>query len=119
MIETQEQASELTLKNSKAKFVPTLAAFYNLQSVYSSNKDVIKLSNSFEWTRSQVLGFSLNMPIFNSLKKVRVVQQAQLDLDKTQIAKEQVSEGLKLKAKSAKSAFSFYQTAYRLRRNRC
>ncbi len=109
MIETQEKASKLTLRNSKAKFLPTLAAFYNLQKVYSSNDDVIRSLNEFEWTRSQTVGISLNMPIFNSMKKVRVVQQAQLDFDKTQVAKEQISEGLKLQAKSAKSDFSFYQ----------
>ncbi len=110
MIETQEEASKLTLRNSKAKFLPTIGAFYTLQNVYSSNDNAMKISDSFAWTRSQILGLSINVPIFNSLKKVRVVQQAQLDFDKTQVAKTQISEGLKLNAKSAKSDFSFYQT---------
>ncbi len=110
MIETQESASMLTLKNAKAKFLPTISAFYTLQKVYSSDENVISLSNSFDWTRSQILGLSLNIPIFNSFKKVRVVQQAQLDFDKMQVAKDQISESLKLNAKSAKSDFAFYQT---------
>jgi outer membrane protein TolC len=110
ILKTQEEASKLTLKNAKAQFLPTLSAFYNLQQVYSSDEDKITFGGGFEWTRSQIIGFSFKMPIFNSMKKFRVVEQAQLDFDKTQVAKEQVKESLSLAAKTAKSDYSFYRS---------
>lgn len=108
LLETQEKLSEMALKNEKAKYFPTISAFYSFQ--WNAFRDDFNFFNFNEnWFRTQILGININMPIFTSGVQKAKVAQASIALEQVQNAKIQASQGLAVEEASAKSALD---TAY-------
>jgi len=108
ILSTTEKLSEMALKNEKAKYLPTITAFYTFQ--WNAMRDAFNFFNSSErWYRTQVLGVNMSIPIFQSGRQNAKVQQAFIALKQAQNAKRQVSQGLVLEAARAEAAF---ETAY-------
>jgi outer membrane protein len=108
LLETQEKLSEMALKNEKAKYFPTISAFYSFQ--WNAFRDDFNFFNFNEnWFRTQILGININMPIFTSGVQKAKVAQASIALEQAQNAKIQASQGLAVEEASARSALD---TAY-------
>ena len=108
LLETQEKLTEMALKNEKAQYWPTITAFYTFQ--WMAMRDSFNFLNFHEnWYRTQMLGFNINFPIFQSGMRKAKVAQASIALKQAQTAKEQASQGLKLQAAQAKAELN---TAY-------
>jgi outer membrane protein TolC len=102
LLETQEKLSEMALKNEKAKYFPTISAFYSFQ--WNAFRDDFNFFNFNEnWFRTQILGININMPIFTSGVQKAKVAQASIALKQAQNAKIQASQGLAVEAASARS----------------
>ena len=102
LLETQERLSEMALKNEKAQYWPTISAFYTFQ--WNAFRDSFNFFNFDEnWFRTQLLGFNINFPIFQSGMQKAKVAQASIALKQAQTAKEQAAQGLKLEAAQAKA----------------
>lgn len=101
LMNTQEKLMELSLKREKSKFLPTIAAYYRHQELL--NEPLINFQPK------DILGVSLNIPIFTSGQRLSQVSQAKLNLDKTRLSKNDVGQSLVLEFESAHSA---YQTAF-------
>lgn len=71
--------SEKLFKLEKAAYLPKLNAFYSYTKT-SFGDDANLFSE--EWFPSSMLGFTANIPIFNSGNKRSRIQQARLELDK-------------------------------------
>lgn len=95
LLESQERLSQLNVKYNQSTYLPDIAAFY----VHDKNFN----THSLSFTAPDMIGLSVNIPIFSSGMKHARVQQARIALDKTRISKEQVSQGLILDHEKSKS----------------
>lgn len=113
IIRTQEQASQLLLKQQKSFYLPRLTAFYSYQQNSFGNE--FNFLSDARWFPTQLVGLNLNVPIFSGFGRLRRTQQAKIELEQVEIAKEQLSVQLKVAAQKAKSDYTFaisqYQTA--------
>ncbi len=103
LLETQEQFSKMALQNEKAKYFPTITAFFSYQ--WSAYRDEFNILNFQErWFRTKVLGVSINIPLFTSGVQRAKVAQASIALKQARTARIQASHGLTVEAASVKSA---------------
>ncbi|RPH27325.1 MAG: TolC family protein [Bacteroidales bacterium] len=101
IMSTQEKLMALSLKRAKSKFLPTVSAFYRHQQLL--NEPLINFQPK------DMLGVSINFPIFTSGQRLSQVSQAKLNLEKTRLSKDDVGQGLVLEFEQAHSD---YQTAF-------
>jgi len=105
LIQTQEALAEMGLKNEKAQYWPSVAAFYSLGWQAQRNSfNFFDFNN--RWYRSQAIGLSLNIPLFKSGAQKARVQQASIVLDQARKTTQQVSQGLLLEEAQAKNDLS-------------
>lgn len=105
LIQTQEKMAEMNLKNEKTKYWPSLAAFYSLNFNAQRNRfNFLDFSN--KWYRSQILGVTLDIPLWKSGSQKAKVQQAQLALDQARNTTQQVAQGLLLQDTQAQNTLS-------------
>ena len=100
LLETQENLMLLSLKREKWKFLPTISAFYQHQELLDEP--------AFNFMPKDLVGITASIPLFTSGQRLSKIKQAQLDLDKTRLTKEQASAGLILEFNTA---LNTYQTA--------
>jgi len=101
LVNYQEEISALLLKREKSKYLPTIAAFYRHEE--QTNKP------AFNFAVKDVVGASLNVPIFTSGMRNAKVSEAKFDLAKANLAKETAGQSLIMEFETARSN---YQTAY-------
>jgi len=105
LMQTQEKLAEMNFKNEKAKYWPTVGAFYSLS--WAAQRNQFNFFDFNErWYRSQALGVNLNIPLFKSGTQKARVQQASIALDQARQTKLQVSQGLLLEEAQAKNTLS-------------
>lgn len=105
LIQTQEGLAEMSLKNEKAQYWPSVAAFYSL--AWNAQRNSFNFFNfDNRWYRSQAVGINLNMPLFKSGAQRARVQQAAIALDQARKTTRQVSQGLLLEEAQAKNDLS-------------
>jgi outer membrane protein TolC len=102
LLETQEKFSEMAWKNEKAKYFPTVSAFYSLQ--WNAFRDEFNFLSRKRWFETQVLGVSISIPLFTSGMQRAKVAQASIALKQARTARIQASQGLTVEAASVKSA---------------
>jgi len=101
LLVTQERLLELSLKNEKSKYFPTVAAFYTYQQ--SAMRDAFNFFNFDEkWFRAQFFGVNIDIPIFKSGAQKAKVQQAAITLDQMRNTREQAAQGILLEAFEAR-----------------
>jgi len=93
LIKTQEDLMTLDLKRYKSEYLPTLSAFYNFQENAMRN-EFNPFSSDEKWFESSMLGFQIDVPIFNSGLKRSKVQQARLELEKVTNTKKMLESNL-------------------------
>ncbi len=101
LLNNQVELAVLSVKNQKSKYFPTVSAFYRRHE--QTNQP------SFNFAVKDLVGVSLNIPIFVSGQRTAQVSQAKFDLEKSQLNKENAGKGLVMEFESALSA---YQTAF-------
>jgi outer membrane protein TolC len=105
LLNTQEKLAELSLKNEKAKYWPSISAFYTYQqSAFRDEFDIFSYNK--EWFRSQILGINVRIPIFKSGGQKARVQQAAIALEQARTAREQASQGILLEDANARNSLS-------------
>ncbi len=101
LISTQEKISELMLKLEKSKYLPVISGFYRHQE--QTNQP------SFNFAVKDLAGVTLSLPIVTSGQRNAKVSQAKYDLQKSQLNKINVEQGLIMEFETALSS---YQTAF-------
>lgn len=110
----QTEINALQVKYQKTLGWPTLStSFTHTQNNFSSTRTVFQDFGT--WAPSTVWALSLNFPVFTSFAKRSRVQQAQIDLEESEIERERVEEELKQNVRNAKidydKAIENYNTA--------
>lgn len=88
LLQTQEELKALEVKNAKAEFLPTVAAYYNHQENFNDN--------SFVLQPPDVVGVNVTIPIFSSWSRMSKVKQRKIELEQTQNDKANAVNGLKI-----------------------
>lgn len=101
MITNLEKVSELSLKREQSKMLPTIAGFYRHHEQLNTP--------SFNFAVKDVVGASLNVPIFASGQRSSKISQARFDLEKARLNRENAEQGLVMEFETALSG---YQTAH-------
>jgi len=101
IINIQENVNEQLLKLEKARFLPTISAFYRHQE--QTNQP------AFNFAVKDVIGATLNLPIISGGQRSSRVSQAKFDLQKTRLNKENTAQGLTMEYEAARNS---YQSAY-------
>ena len=101
LIDIQEDVSEKLLKLEKSKYLPVISAFYRHQE--QTNQP------AFNFAVKDVIGASLNLPIFTSGIRASRVSQAKFELQKARLNKQDTESGLIMEYETARNN---YQTAY-------
>lgn len=113
VINTQERASELLLKQEKTTYLPKLSAFFSYQQNSYSNE--FNFFDDSKWFPTEVVGLNFSMPIFSSFGRNQRIQQAKIEMQQVGIAKKQIEQKLLVELETARSEYTFalsqYQTA--------
>jgi len=105
IMQTQIKLQKLNLRREQSNFLPTIAGFYTYKkSAMRSEFDIFKAGQ--DWYPTSIIGINIDVPILSSGSRLMKVQQAKLNLQKTEIAQLQVSEALKLEASQATIGFN-------------
>ena len=104
--ENTVRTQELLLKSEKFKHLPSLSAFLT-QSQTGSSEDINFFKEEATWQNSTVLGISLSIPVFSSFGRYAKVQQAKIDLDKSNVDLINIKNKLKLDYDNAKIDHNF------------
>lgn len=96
--------SELSLKNTQAKNLPQLSAFFtHSQNAYRDDFDFLA---DKKWYPTTLWGVKLSVPIFSSFYRAEGTKQAKLELAKLQSQKTQLEQSMAMQAMSAKNQYS-------------
>jgi outer membrane protein len=101
IISDQRDLSALLLKREQSKYLPSIAGFYRRHEQTNAP--------SFNFAVKDLVGVSLNLPIFTSGQRTARISQARFNLEKTELTKENTQQGLIMEFETA---LSNYQTAY-------
>lgn len=96
MLEAQVKSSELMVKLRKSETLPTIAAFYQHQELLNNN--------SISFTPPDLIGLTVNIPIFSSGERWSKIKQAKMELQKSKNTLDQTSDMLRLDYYQSKSA---------------
>lgn len=108
---TEQRRLELKLEKSKA--LPSLSAFVNYGTAAFNNSFTF-LDSDQSYFQSSVLGVSLNVPIFSSLRRSAKTQQAKIAFEQANTSFIQTQQQIQLSYNTAISEYTFsvenYQT---------
>ena len=96
MLDAQVKSSELILKLRKSESLPTISAFYQHQELLNNN--------SISFNPPDVIGLTVNIPIFSSGGRWSRIKQAKMDLHKSINTRDQSADMLRLEYYQSKSA---------------
>ena len=115
-INTLARVQELSVKNEKAKGMPSLSGFLSHQQIWNGPK-FEPFGGPYDFYPTTLWGLTLNVPIFSSGMRYHKVQQAKLTLDQlhvNQTAKEQRLRTMAEQSRStARSASDNFRTEER------
>lgn len=111
--ENDRESKRLLMKLEQSKALPSLSAFLNYGA--QANSDSFSFLNSNQqWFDSSLLGVSLNIPIFSSLKRSAKTAQAKIALETADIRLEEAKQRLNLAAENAKSDYQLSIDNYQI-----
>ena len=101
----QSYLAKLNYKRMIATYTPSLSGFVSYQWQNFSNSNRLFADQS-KYFGISVAGISLRVPIFDGLSTVQRIRVAKLDYKKTEIAKIQVAESIKLQTDQANMQYA-------------
>lgn len=99
LLETQKEANEYNLKRYRLARLPSLTAFGTLGTSRQSTKfDFVK---SVDWYGYVSWGLNLSVPIFSGFQKNRKIEQAFIDVQKSELAIENMRNAIDMDRKQS------------------
>jgi outer membrane protein TolC len=98
LLQNQKELANLDVRNSRAGYLPSLAAFASFG--YNTGSLTFDLLNR-KWYNFSNIGLSLNVPIFDGLQKYYKVQQSRLTLQKTAQSEELLKNSIDLEIRQS------------------
>ena len=102
MLETQKRINSLELKNNRMGYLPSLIAYGSLST--SAQRDKFDIFDSDKkWYPTGLIGATLSWNLFDGLQRERKIQQAKLNLQKTENNLMNASNAFILEAEAART----------------
>ncbi|MFO8087516.1 MAG: TolC family protein [Bacteroidales bacterium] len=105
IVNTQERMRYLEMQREKTEYLPSISAFYSHQQNAMREEFNYFDGNDNKWFTSNVIGLQVEMPIFSSGSRLSKVQQAQIELEKTQNQKKQLQQSLQMNVQQARTSY--------------
>lgn len=104
LLEGQKLMNELDLKRNKLSYLPGIFAYGSYSKQAQRNElDIFK--KNVPWYPIGIIGASVNLPIFDGFQKQQRIQQAKLNVMKTDNTLKMVGNSIDLEIRSAKTNF--------------
>lgn len=97
---------KLELKRQKSAYLPTLSTFYTWKESRITNDGDMLFDPMFRVPGGTIWGVNLGIPIFKGLSQRARVQQAKLNISKTEVTQKQAQQGLALASAQSFTAYS-------------
>jgi outer membrane protein TolC len=94
------------VKRYKLSYYPTVSAFYNFQRTGQRRNDQGGVKEPWFWYNTNLIGLSVNVPIFDGFQKKYKIKQAQFAMDKTQNTLDQTIKAIDLEKTVAKNSLT-------------
>ncbi|HYC40940.1 MAG TPA: TolC family protein [Chitinophagaceae bacterium] len=94
------------VKRHRLSYFPTVAAFYNFQKVGQRNSATLQASDPWFWYNINLVGLSVNIPIFDGGQKRQRIRQSQFTLQKLENSLDQAKKGIDLERTTARSTLA-------------
>ncbi len=111
ILSTRENFNKMVLLREKSFYLPSLSASFTRQEMAMRNSFNF-LDGGFPWFPSTYFGVNLNIPIFSSGMRSSRVQQAKLELEKSQLSTYQVEQSLIMQMQKARADFDTAMDQY-------
>jgi outer membrane protein TolC len=112
---TQEEGQNLNLKNEQMAFLPKLKFNYNFgYNIFSDQANVFKGEQGVGRADNKIqnIGLNISVPLITGGSRAARVQQAKIDIEQVAIAKEQVSDNLKVQYAVSKAEYDYALNSY-------
>ncbi|MCH7657613.1 MAG: TolC family protein [Bacteroidetes bacterium] len=101
IMETQVELASLDLKRQKSEYLPTLSI------MYMNNWDAQRTEFNFfdsdkKWYETELIGFTLDIPVFSSGSKISKISQKQLAFEKAIHTKKLIRQTLEMESQQVK-----------------
>jgi len=97
--------AELDVQNRRAEGLPQVAAFYSNSTQAFRDPDFPVLADQSRWYPAQIVGLSINMPVWTSFGGKQRVEKAKLQVLTAQSGLTQLESAARLEFEGAKAAF--------------
>jgi len=94
------------VRRYKLSYYPTVSAFYNFQKNGQRRNDENGNSTPWFWYNTNIIGLSVNIPIFDGFQKKYKIQQSKFTLEKVQNTLDQTIKGIDLERTIAKNTLT-------------
>lgn len=102
LLNTVQKLQQLDVRRNKLGYAPTLAFFYQFQQQGQLNKNFSAFTGqNWFWFNSNLIGLSLNVPIFDGFQRKYKIQQAKYTLEKTNNTIENVKKAIDFEKNAA------------------
>jgi len=89
------------IRRYKLSYYPTVSAFYNYQ--YNGQRSSEGSAKPWFWYNTNLIGLSVNLPIFDGFQKKYKIKQSQFTLEKVQNTLDEAKKGIDLERAVAKN----------------
>lgn len=89
------------IRRYKLSYYPTVSAFYNFQHTGQRNSE--GSTNPWFWYSTNLIGLSVNVPIFDGFQKKNKIKQSEFTLEKVQNTLDETKKGIDLERAVAKN----------------
>jgi outer membrane protein TolC len=104
ILENQQELAYLDMKRYKSQYLPRLYTFFNFQeNAYRQQWNFFKSDE--DWYKATIWGVQLDVPIFQSGQRSAKVSQAKIQLEKLEVADQQLRTGLQLQVSTLRNNF--------------
>lgn len=106
LLNLAQELQKLDIQRYKLAYFPTVAAFWNVQeSAQRQRFNFFKSGSNYPWFNSSIVGISVNVPLFDGFQRKRKIQQAALNLEKTQVTEKGMKSLIDMEQEVAKKTF--------------
>jgi outer membrane protein TolC len=111
--------AELDVQNRRAEGLPQIAAFYSNSTQAFRDPEFPVLADQANWYPSQIVGLSVNMPIWTSFGGRQRVEKAKLQVLTAQSGLDQLASAARLEFANARATFFDAEAALANAREQC
>lgn len=106
LLNSAVKLQEFDVRRYKLSYYPTVSAFYNFQKNGQRRNNENGNSSPWFWYNTNLVGLSVNIPIFDGFQKKYKIRQSQFAVDKTKNNLDQTIKGIDLERTVAKNTLT-------------